>query len=54
MLEKLKTELKSVEEGIRYMELTDTAWSTDYTMLCRKKRTLKRAIKRLEKNGGTL
>jgi hypothetical protein len=54
MLEKLKTELRSIEESLMHMELTDTAWSREYSVLCKKRRILKRAIKRLEKNGGTI
>ena len=49
MVEKLKNELASIEEGIEYMELSDTAWSPAYTILCKKRRILKRAIKRLER-----
>lgn len=48
MIQKLKEELRSVEEGIVYMELSDTAWSPAYTKLCKKKRILKKTIKRLE------
>lgn len=49
MIEKLKDELMSIEEGIFYMEQTDTAWSPAYTKLCKKRRILKRTIRRLEK-----
>ena len=49
MVEKLKNELASIEEGIEYMELSDTAWSPAYTILCKKRRILKRAIKHLER-----
>lgn len=49
MIEKLKNELKYIEEGISYMEESDTAWSPAYTNLCKKKRIIKRAIKKLEK-----
>lgn len=49
MIEKLKNELASVEEGIYYMEETDTAWSPAYTKLCKKRRILKRTIRRLER-----
>lgn len=49
MVEKMKNELASIEEGIEYMELSDTAWSPAYTILCKKRRILKRAIKRLER-----
>lgn len=49
MIEKLKDELRSIEEGITYMELTDTAWMPVYTKLLKKRRILKRAIHKLEK-----
>ena len=49
MIEKLKQELRSIEEGIEYMELSDTAWSPAYTKLCKKRRILKKAIKKLQK-----
>ena len=49
MIEKLKDELMSIEEGINYMEETDTAWSPAYTKLCKKRRILKKAIRKLEK-----
>jgi hypothetical protein len=49
MIEKLMDELMSIEEGIFYMEQTDTAWSPAYTKLCKKRRILKRTIRRLEK-----
>lgn len=49
MIQKLKDELRSIEEGIQYMELTDTAWSPCYTKLVRKKRVLKRTIRKLER-----
>ena len=49
MIEKLKDELASIEEGIFYMEQTDTAWSPAYTKLCKKRRILKRTIRKLER-----
>lgn len=49
MLEKLKTELKTIEEGIEYMELSDTAWHPAYTKLCKTKRIIKKTIKKLER-----
>ena len=49
MLEKLKDELRSVQEGITYMELSDTAWSPAYTDLCKQRRKLKKKIQKLEK-----
>jgi hypothetical protein len=49
MIEKLKDELISIEEGITCMEVSDTAWSPAYTKLCKKRRILKKAIRKLEK-----
>ena len=49
MIQKLKDELRSIEEGIEYMELSDTAWSPAYTKLCKKRRILKKTIKKLER-----
>ena len=49
MIEKLRNELASVEEGIIYMEESDTAWSREYTKLCKMRRILKKAIRRLER-----
>lgn len=49
MIEKLKDELRSIEEGIEYMELSDTTWSPAYTALCKKRRILKKTIKKLER-----
>lgn len=49
MIEKLRSELRSIEEGIEYMELTDTAWSPAYTNLWKKRRLLKKTIKKLQK-----
>ena len=49
MIEKLKSELRSVEDGILYMEDSDTAWSPAYTGLCKKRRLLKRFIRRFER-----
>lgn len=51
MIEKMKDELRSIEEGIFYMEESDTAWSPAYTGLCKKRRILKRTIKKLERVG---
>lgn len=52
MIDKLKEELASIEEGIEYMELADTAWSPAYTKLCKKRRILKKTIHKLEKLEG--
>ena len=51
MIEKMKDELRSIEEGIFYAEESDTAWSPAYTGLCKKRRILKRTIKKLERIG---
>lgn len=49
MIEKLRDELRSIKEGIEYMEASDTSWSPAYTTLCKKRRILKKTIKKLEK-----
>jgi hypothetical protein len=49
MIEKMKDELMSVEEDINYMEQSDTAWSPEYTKLCKKRRILKKTIRKLER-----
>lgn len=49
MIEKMKDELRSIEEGILYMEESDTAWSPAYTKLRQKRRILKRFIRRIER-----
>lgn len=49
MIEKMKDELRSIEEGIFYMEQTDTAWSPAYTKLCKKRRILKKTIRKLKR-----
>lgn len=49
MLEKLKTELQAIEEGIEYMEQSDTAWHPTYTKLCKTKRIIKKTIRKLER-----
>jgi len=43
MIEKLKDELRYIEEGLFYMEESDTAWSPAYTKLWKKRRILKKA-----------
>lgn len=52
MIEKMRNELKAIEEGIEYMEATDTAWSSTYTKLCKQRRILRKAIHKLEKLEG--
>ena len=49
MIEKLKDELRSIEEGIAYMEESDTAWFHAYTTLRKKRKILKKTIRKLEK-----
>ena len=45
----LKRELKSIEEGIMHMELTDTAYTRCYTDLVKRKKLLKKTIKNIER-----
>ena len=49
MIEKMKDELASIEEGINYAEINDDVWSASYTRLLKKRRILKRTIKQLER-----
>ena len=49
MIEKMKHELMSIEDGIRHMEDTDTAWSKAYTILVRKRKFIKNTIRKLER-----
>jgi hypothetical protein len=49
MIEKIKNELRYIEEGIRYMEDTDTAYHPTYTKLLKERRILKKAIRKLER-----
>jgi hypothetical protein len=49
IVEKLRCELSSLEESIFYLEETDMAWSRSYTKLCKKRRILKKAIRKIEK-----
>lgn len=48
-IDDLKKVLSMIEESIFYYEQTDIAWSHEYTRLCKKRRILKRAIKKLER-----
>lgn len=45
----LKSELKSIEEGIEYMELTDTAYTRCYTKLVKRQKLIKKTIKKMER-----
>ena len=49
MIESMKSELRSIEEAILYMEDSDTAWCKEYTILSRKRRFLKNTIRKLER-----
>lgn len=49
MIEKLKDELASIEEGIHYANINDDVWSASYTRLLKKRRILKKTIKKLER-----
>ena len=51
MIEKLKSELRSIEYAMIEMEDNDMAWSVEYTKLWREWRILKRTIKKLERIG---
>lgn len=49
MLEMMKNQLSKIEEGIRYMEDTDTAYHPTYTKLLKERRILKKALRKLER-----
>ena len=49
MIETIKKEIRAIEEGIEYMELSDTAWHPAYTTLRKRRRILKRTLKKLER-----
>lgn len=49
MIEKLKNELASIEEGLYYAEMNGDVWTSSYTRLLKKRRILKRTIKQLER-----
>lgn len=52
MIEVLRKELKSLENDILYIEETDAAWHPTYTKLCKMRKILKTAIRKLEKLEG--
>ena len=45
----LKKELRYIEEGIEYMEATDTAYTRCYTKLMRRRNLINHTIKRIER-----
>lgn len=49
VIERLKEELRSIEEGIEYAEASDTAWHPVYTKLRKERKILKKTIHKLEK-----
>ena len=49
MIEKLRRILNDIEEAIYYEEEYDQAWSPEYTYLCKQRKILKNAIKKLER-----
>lgn len=53
MIDTLKLILAQIHEDLYYLEESDTAWNREYTKLCKKRRIIKKAIKRLEKLEGT-
>jgi hypothetical protein len=52
MIETIKKEIRAIEEGIEYMELSDTAWHPAYTTLRKRRRILKRTLKKLQRLEG--
>ena len=49
IIKALTNELRAIEGCIEHMEITDTAWCREYTVLRKKKRIVKNAIKKLQK-----
>ena len=49
LIEKIRSELRGIEYAMLEMEARDEAWSLEYTRLCRQRRILGRAIRRLER-----
>lgn len=49
IIESLKKSLQVIEDAIIYMEETDTAWYSEYSMLRKQKRVIEKTIKKLER-----
>lgn len=49
--ERLEKELGCINEDIKYMEESDTAFTRDYTKLVKTKRIVTRTIKKLKRIG---
>lgn len=49
MIERIKREITYIDEGIRYMEDTDTAYHPTYTKLVKERKILVAALEKLEK-----
>ncbi len=47
LIDTLQKELNSINEAITYEELNDRAYTRHYTMLLRKRRIIRKAIKQL-------
>ena len=48
----MKYAIKSIEEAMYHMEMNGEANCRDYTKLCKKRRVLKRALRKLERLEG--
>ena len=49
MLERLKSMLNAVDEAIEYSELQDLSYTDHHRQLCRQRRILRRAVRRMER-----
>ncbi len=49
MIDKLKKELRNLDEAIEYTELSDMAYTYHYTYLIKKRKIVAKTIKKLEK-----
>ena len=49
MLERLKSMLAAIEEAVQYSELQDLAYTDHHMQLCRQRRILRKAVRRMER-----
>ena len=47
MIKRLTDLIMSIDESIYHCIESDQAWSKEYTLLCKQRRVLKRAVKKL-------
>ena len=49
MLERLKSMLAAIEEAVQYSELQNLAYTDHHMQLCRQRRILRKAVRRMER-----